>query len=411
LAGREFGAYRLISLIGHGGMSEVYRAEHKLMQRLVAIKLIRVTEDQADSRHAAERFRQEAKMLSSLNHPNIVDVHDFGKEGEFIYMVMELLPGSSLRQLLQTSVVFDFKTSVAVFIQVCEALKHAHEHNVIHRDLKPGNVMITPDGKVKLLDFGVAKLLRPDAFDYQLDTEDDFLLGSPPYLSPEQCQGLPLDPRSDIYSLGCLMYETLTGHLPVIGHNSMETVQKHLRYTPRRFKNVAPDLNIPAGAELVTIKCLQKQPQARYQTVDELLKDLQALASDKNFADLNVDKSILNKPESAHSDWFAAPGALSPHVIEQLDEIKAFAYSSFDRIDTNGDGFISEQELQDAIMDEKTPWRQKSYLNFLLRRLGDVQSSYDEEWAPDHAGISRADIQEYFNLVKRDLESIAAKEP
>lgn len=390
-------------------MSEVYRAEHKLMQRLVAIKLIRVVEEQSESKIAAERFRQEAKMLGSLQHPNIVDVYDFGFEGDFIFMAMELLPGASLRQLLETSVRFDFNTSLNVFMQICQALNHAHEHHVVHRDLKPGNVMIVPDGTVKLLDFGIAKLLRADEIDLQLDTENGFLLGSPPYLSPEQCQGLPLDGRSDIYSLGCLMYETLTGQLPILGHNSMETVQKHLRYTPRRFKSVAPDLDIPNGAELVTMKCLQKHPEARYQSANELLEDLRRLASSKSSDKLNVDKSILNKPESAHSDWFAAPGGRSPEIIERLEEIKAFAYSSFDRIDANKDGFISEKELQEAIMDEDTPWRQKSYLTFLLRRLSDVQSAYTEEWAPDQPGISRSDIQEYFNIVKRELGASANK--
>ncbi len=394
-------------------MSEVYRAEHILMQRIVAIKVMRVFEEEDAGQDPLNiaRFQQEAKLLGSLRHPNIVDVFDFVRAAEHVYMVMEYLEGESLRFLLHSEKRLPVKRSLTIFIQICQALEHAHAHGMIHRDLKPGNIMISPGDSVKLLDFGVAKLLCPSGSDYQVAT-NEFLLGSPPYLSPEQCRGLELDTRTDLYSLGCLMYETLTGELPIIGRNSMETVQKHLRYTPRKFKFVADDLKVPPELEAMVMKCLAKQPTDRYQSSEELRHDLEALLTDKQPAAPTVQStSTASDSEPEQSDWYAAPGGRLSKIAERLEEIKSFAYSSFDLIDKNSDGFISQDELQAAIMDEQVPWRQKAYISFLLRRFDDVQSSYNEEWAPDHDGISRADIQEYFNLIKIEIEAECKRHP
>ena len=407
LVGKEIdGRYRIVSLLGRGGMSEVYQAEHLLMNRQVAIKVVRLLEDGGGDENNLQRFQQEARLLGSLRHPNIVDVFDFVRADEHVYMVMEFLEGESLRTRLLESSRLPAKQSLRVFIQICDALQYAHEHGMIHRDLKPGNIMVSAGDNVRLLDFGVAKLLCPTERDYQVNTHDDFMLGSPPYLSPEQCQGLELDTRSDIYSLGCLMYETLTGVLPIIGRNSMETVQKHLRYTPKKFKMISSDLNIPAALELMTMKCLEKQRADRYQSAAELRNDLEALLAEKEppIIQSQVKQSIAID-EGDSSAWYSAPGGRLSEIAERLEEIKSFAYSSFDTIDKNGDGFISEDELRSALMDDFIPWRQKAYISFLLRRINDVQSSYKEEWAPDHDGISRADIQEYFNLVKGELET------
>ena len=312
---------------------------------------------------------------------------------------MEYLEGESLQSVLQTQHHLPAKKCLPLFAKICSALAHAHEHGIIHRDLKPANVMLLPNEEVKLLDFGVAKFLHAGEID-QVATQTGFAIGSPPYMSPEQCQGKQLDERSDLYSLGCLMYETLAGVNPVIGKNGLETIQRHLKYTPRRFSQVAPELNIPEPVELMISKALQKSPDNRYQTANDLLQDLEALMAEKPANEL-IAFDCSNR-DANDAVWFAAKKDID--VFVELDKIKTFAHGSFDALDVDGDGFVTSEELCVALLSKDIQWREKTYLSFLLRRIDDIHAAYEEEWAPQHRGISHTDLQEYFEQLKRELK-------
>ena len=209
--------YELLSVLGVGGMSTIYKARHKYMGRLTAVKLLHpyLTADPS----MFQRFQYEAKAASNLNHPNVVGIHDFGiTDGGTAYLVMDYLEGEDLSSILERESLLPEAQAREIFRQACAGLDHAHSKGVIHRDLKPSNLFLCPeDGGnflVKLVDFGIAKITDNTSEKSQNLTRTGEVFGSPLYMSPEQCSGKPLDPRSDLYSFGCLMYEVLTGRRP-----------------------------------------------------------------------------------------------------------------------------------------------------------------------------------------------------
>lgn len=273
------GQYEILSVLGRGGMSIVYRARHRLMDRLVAIKLLQGESDQT----AIERFKQEAKAASSLNHPNIIGIYDFGILDSQAYLVMDCLEGKTLGDVLDDEVHLSVERSINLFRQACLGLAHAHKNGILHRDLKPGNLCLVKDenGKelLKIVDFGIAKLMNGNAKQLQL-TQTGEIFGSPLYMSPEQCTAKPLDIRSDIYSLGCVMYECLTGRPPLRGDTAYETMTMHVSKEPDSFKTVAPNLSINPSIEAVVFRCLEKEPDDRYQSIEEILHDLPTIQPD-----------------------------------------------------------------------------------------------------------------------------------
>ncbi len=269
--------YELLSIIGKGGMGKVYKARHKLMRRIVAIKVVHP--HLVSNAYTMARFQQEAEAASCLNHPNIVAVHDFGLLPR-AYLVMDYLDGICLADLLENDAHLSLGRSLNIFVQICAALVHAHKHGVVHRDLKPSNVMlVTVDGKkdfVKIVDFGIAKLmLKDNPADTGLTSTGE-IFGSPHYMSPEQCRGKPMDARSDIYSLGCIMYRTLTGQRPIPGHDLLECLYNHVTVPPGRFKDVCPEIDIPDMLEVIVLKCMEKKQENRFQTMTELKDVLEA---------------------------------------------------------------------------------------------------------------------------------------
>lgn len=275
LVGKVFAEhYEIISVLGTGGMSVVYKARHKLMDRIVAIKLLHGQSDQM----AVERFKQEAKAASSLSHPNIISVYDFGMSGTQAYLVMDCVEGTNLNDVLEREKHISVERAVPIFHQTCEGLEHAHKNGIIHRDLKPSNLCLVtgPDAveRVKIVDFGIAKLLSQHGKQQIQLTQTGEIFGSPMYMSPEQCLAQPLDARSDIYSLGCLMYESLTGIPPLLGETSYDTMTMHVNTVPAEFAKVAPHLRINSSIEAIVFRCLEKKPEDRYQTVTEILADL-----------------------------------------------------------------------------------------------------------------------------------------
>jgi len=271
------GKYDIIDVIGHGGMGVVYKGRQVLMERIVAIKMLQ-SQHIADSM-SVKRFHQEGKASSKLNHPHVITVYDFGvtpSSGQ-PFIVMDFLLGVSLADLIKSEGQIGVERSIKILCQSTDALDHAHRMGVIHRDLKPSNIMLIDyeDEKdyVKVVDFGVAKLITAGGEQQKL-TQMGEVCGSPVYMSPEQVQGLELDNRSDIYSMGVVIYETLTGRLPILGKTMVETMSKHITEMPPRFNEIRPDLYIPERLEAVVFKALSKDPADRHQTMAELTRDL-----------------------------------------------------------------------------------------------------------------------------------------
>ncbi len=269
--------YRITEMIAKGGMGIVFKAYDQVMNRDVALKLLH-THMLEDSK-AKQRFEKEMSICISFKHPNVVSVFDYGYSPEQLpYMVMEFLDGRTLDDIQIESGPLSLAMFVRVFSQVCSALIHAHAKQYIHRDVKPRNIMMIPqdngDYLAKLVDFGIAKVVGQTENTLQKLTQTGDALGSPFYMSPEQCRSLDMDARSDIYSLGCVMYESISGKLPFNGPNAISTLFMHVNDRAEPFSAYRPDLNIPRQLERIVLKMLEMEPLARYQTVTELAADL-----------------------------------------------------------------------------------------------------------------------------------------
>lgn len=265
--------YALLALIGKGGMSAVYRAKDLKLNKALAVKVL--LPHLMGHALSQQRFQLEAQAASSLSHPNLIVTHDFGvTTNGRPYLVMELLDGHSLGEVLKQEKRLPVSRAVPIFIQICDALSHAHGKNVLHRDLKPSNVMIsTATGGidfVRLLDFGIAKVLPQEGAESMGLTRTGEVFGSPNYMSPEQCQGGKIDARADVYSMGCLMYEVLAGQPPLVGENIMDTLLKQLNDPPPEFRAVDPALTVPQQLQLIIFKALAKNPQDRYASAEAL---------------------------------------------------------------------------------------------------------------------------------------------
>ncbi len=284
--------YQILDVLGQGGWGVVYHGVHTLMDREVAIKLLhaRFLEDDTNRK----RFQQEAQAVSRLSHPNIIGVHDFGMTPEgHHFLIMDLVKGTTLANILDQEGFLSVDRALPIFIQVCSGLAHAHDNGIIHRDLKPGNIMIVPvfEGEdiVKILDFGVAKVTPKDGGRAQQLTLTGEIFGTSLYLSPEQCMGKPLDPRSDIYALGCVMYEVLAGLPPHIGENLLDTLQKHIANPTVSLRQVRENSDVPEQLDAVVLKCLQKEPGDRFQSVLEVKQALDQIK-------LGIDSRLLTLP-------------------------------------------------------------------------------------------------------------------
>ncbi|CAN5620072.1 hypothetical protein BH10CYA1_BH10CYA1_57310 [soil metagenome] len=264
--------YRIESEIGRGGMSIVYKGRHELMDRMVAIKMLQA--QLVNDQTSIKRFKQEAKAASCLTHTNVITVYDCDvSPGGQPYLVMDYLIGESLADIIKRENHVEEMRALNIFIQACDALEHAHLKGVLHRDLKSSNIMLVDfEGKidvVKVVDFGIAKLMPNSGKQSQNLTQTGEIFGSPIYMSPEQCLGSHLDARSDIYSMGAMLYESLMGMPPLMGDTIIDTMQMHVSTVPACFADMRHDLNIHPQFEAVVFKALEKKPEDRYASMEQ----------------------------------------------------------------------------------------------------------------------------------------------
>lgn len=276
------GKYEIMSVLGTGGMGVVYKGRQDVMDRIVAIKMLQ--SHHLNDSMSVKRFQQEGRATCKLNHPHIITVYDFGisQQTGQPFIVMDYLQGVPLSDVIKQEGQVGVERALKIFSQSADALGHAHKQGIIHRDLKPSNiVLISYDGDkdfVKVVDFGVAQIMEDaqgSTENHQRLTQMGEVCGSPVYMSPEQCQGHKLDQRSDIYSMGIVMYETLTNRLPLLGRTMVETMRKHIEDAPPKFSEVRPDLYIPERVEAVILKALAKNPADRHQSMEHLVNELE----------------------------------------------------------------------------------------------------------------------------------------
>lgn len=263
--------YEITELIGVGGMADVYKGKDIVDNKTVAIKILKT--EFSDNEEFLSRFRNESKAISLLSHPNIVKIYDVGFSENLQYIIMEYIDGITLKDYIEKEKALKWKDAVHFMIQILRALQHAHENGIVHRDIKPQNIMMLDDGTIKVMDFGIAKFSRETG-----KTATDQAIGSVHYISPEQAKGEATDEKSDIYSVGVMLYEMLTGQKPFDSDNSVSIAVMNINDIPKRPRAVNP--NVPAGLEEIILKAMEKNPFDRYQSASEMIKDIERFKAD-----------------------------------------------------------------------------------------------------------------------------------
>ena len=319
IVGKQMGHYQVVSLLGRGGMGEVFLAHDTSLGRKVALKLLR--SDFTRNEERLRRFQQEARAASALNHPNILTIHEIGHDGSLHFMATEYVEGETLRQHLSRARITVGQT-LDVAIQVASALAAAHQAGIIHRDIKPENTMVRTDGNVKVLDFGLAKLAQPKTIDTaaptlpQVETEPGLVMGTFSYMSPEQARGLAVDTRTDIWSLGVMIYEMAAGRQPFEGETASDVMSLILQKEPPPLAYSWPE--VPAELERIVRKALRKDKEERYQTIKDLLIDLRNLRKE---LELSAEMERSAPPISARAMSSGQSAAASAHSASSAEYI------------------------------------------------------------------------------------------
>ena len=265
--------YELMEKIGGGGMAFVYKAKCKLLNRNVAIKILKP--EFANDQELVRRFKIEAQSAASLSHPNIVSIYDVGCEEDMHYIVMEYVDGETLKEYIERQGVLKWQEALRIAIEICSAIEHAHKNKIIHRDIKPHNILLTKTGVVKVTDFGIARATTSSTMTMAGKT-----IGSVHYFSPEQARGGFIDEKSDLYSLGIVMYEMLTGEVPFDAQSPVAVALKHIQEMPQELISKNPD--IPLGLNTIVMRAINKQQNYRYQSATELKDDMKKILEDPN---------------------------------------------------------------------------------------------------------------------------------
>jgi eukaryotic-like serine/threonine-protein kinase len=387
MLGRVFNRrYRLKEKIGSGGMAEVYLADDLQLNREVAVKVLHA--QYAADPAFIQRFRQEAQAAANLNHPNIVNIHDWGNEGDLYYIVMEYVEGQDLKDILRSSGRLPPERAAEIAAEVCAALQFAHRNNLVHRDIKPHNIIITGTGQVKVMDFGIAREGNGGGI-----TQTGMIMGTPQYISPEQAQGLAVDGRSDIYSLGIVLYEMLAGQVPFDDPSPVAVTYKQVREDATPPSVINPE--IPATLESIVMKAMSKNPANRFQSAQEMKADLLRFLEGMPVSATPV------LPETAYAGAGAtsvAPTASSrkwPWIVASAIGVAVVAGIVLALVLGGGGDSIEIPNLQGM-----TEEQARSTLEGLGLRLGEVGDKYIEDEA-EKVGIVVSQDPEWGTMLAR----------
>lgn len=318
------GRYELLARVGGGGMALVYKARDLLLNRLVAVKVLRqqFTHDE----DFVKRFRREAQAAASLSHPNIVSIYDVGQVEDTHYIVMEFIDGANLNEIIRDRAPLQADEAVRISAQICDALEHAHHNQIIHRDIKPHNILIGNNGRVKVTDFGIARAVTSSTI-----TQTGSVIGSVHYFSPEHAKGVPTGEKSDIYSLGIVLYQMLTASLPFLGESPISVALKHLQDTFERPRKVNP--HIPQSVENIILKAMRKNPQERYQSAKEMYQDLDTCLQPSR---LNEPAALYESDEDDEADKTRIIPAIRPDMRNTLEAPAVKGPENEDRWNSQG---------------------------------------------------------------------------
>jgi len=313
------GRYEITELIGVGGMAEVYKGIDVIDNKTVAIKILK--KEFAENEEFLRRFRNESKAIAVLSHPNIVKIYDVGFSEKIQYIVMEYIDGITLKEYIEEEKVLTWKDTVHFVIQILRALQHAHDKGIVHRDIKPQNIMMFTDGTIKVMDFGIAKFASE-----QGKTATDQAIGSVHYISPEQASGSVTDAKSDIYSVGAMMYEMLTGQKPFDSDNPVAIAVMHMKDIPERPRALNPD--IPDGLEEIVLRAMEKAPEDRYQSTGEMIADIEAFKSNPSITFGYYTEDTGDSDESYITDGYGSDVETeSPEEVQNAYAAKTPAYA------------------------------------------------------------------------------------
>lgn len=422
--GRVLGdGYQILSLLGQGATTSVYKAQDSKHNRFAAVKILHF--QFGSNEGTVKRFQQETKTISRLNHVNIAAYYNSGTTSEDEhYLVLEFADGKNLKQIIQETGPINWKRAIQLFLQICAALGAAHKLGIVHRDLKPANIIVTKDAAgsevVKLLDFGVAKLLIQGET-FQTKTQTGEMLGTLLYMSPEQCLDQDLDERSDIYSLGCVLFEALTGVPPFASRTAFETMNLHLTGMPERLSKVRPDIKFPKQIDACITKALAKDPKRRYQTIAAFAEELNKI--EKNLSMATEQRNSIPWLGNIHSSFSekwkhltADQEKAKPKIVKKIEvkrkiekhvalneqdkfDIENFAKSVFDRVDLNKDGFITRAEMRTMLNDDRSglSLHDQSFIEFVLEYYEDFKEIFDDQ--NEQNGISKQQILEFARTV------------
>ncbi|HHX55812.1 MAG TPA: Stk1 family PASTA domain-containing Ser/Thr kinase, partial [Clostridiales bacterium] len=302
--------YEIIEKVGSGGMADVYKAKCHKLNRYVAFKVLKT--EFSDDKNFVNKFREEAQACAGLSHPNIVNIYDVGDDGDIHFIVMELVEGITLKNYIERKGKLEIKEAVGIAIQIAKGMEVAHLNNIVHRDIKPQNIIISKEGKVKVTDFGIAKAINSNTITANT-------MGSVHYLSPEQARGGYSDEKSDIYSLGVTLYEMLSGRVPFVGDNTVSVALLHIQSEPIPLRELDP--NIPVSIERIVQKAMQKKPERRYLSGSDLIEDLKKSIEDPS-------GNFVVMPTVADMD--------SPTITMSDEELEIIKNASFNKVNSNG---------------------------------------------------------------------------
>lgn len=308
----HLGRYEIVEELGRGAMGIVYKARDPLIERYVAVKTINLEAlPEKERKDYAARFYQEAKAAGHLNHRNIVTIHDLGESGDVAYIAMELMEGRELQTVMDGLRRLPAEKSLYIAAQVAEGLYFAHQRGIVHRDIKPSNIMLLGDDQVKIADFGIAKMSSSLA-----TTKTGMIIGSPLYMSPEQIRAQKIDARSDIFSLGVVLYQMLTGKLPFNADDAHAVMYQIVNEQPAKPSSLNPD--VPDALDKIVYKCLAKNPDERYKDAQELADELKSCRDKLQRAKAGMDHPLMSGKGLSHLRKLATPGSISPRKVAMI---------------------------------------------------------------------------------------------